>query len=797
MVGRDSELELLISLMGKAIAGEGGLVLVSGEAGSGKTMLCEEFEKLAVKSGCIVLVGRCLPGALSPFLPFMEAFYAQVPNPFAESNEAAIVNRGRLLLSVLEAVEIISKNRVIILWLEDLHWADSASIALLHFLARNVGGMKVLIIGTYRPEEIHASSSGETHPLQDDLRILRREGLCQELELDPLSTSDTEKIVHLRLGGIVEEPLLKVVAEESEGNPLFAVETIQFLSISGQIASLAGVWRLREDRKIQIPSTVREVIKARIEHVPKEAKRILECASIIGERFHPDLIEESLGMRKAQLFEALESLENEYRLIVEIDELYKFSHEKVRQVVYDQVSSHRRKELHRLIGLNLENSLPDNELLGQLSWHFGEANENGKCVKYTLLAGKYCLRRKALKEAKSYFQMVLSRTKDNPSLVAERLEALEDLGDLRLHLSSPGEWYSYYEQFLKLNRDKKARARVLAKAAECWDQMSLADTNKANMFLDEAESLSEGDPRNLAVIESNRGYLSINDGRNIEALAHFAKSKDYFEEVGDSIGVIRCRNLEVASLSQDNRMTEAKAIAEELLPMARKSEDPELIIEIESSNAEIDVWVGQTGLAKKCASEVIHESDKLGMTWNWRQAIFCRALALELEGELESARIDLLKAFESARINEVPYHITGYEIILGRCESDLGLLDSAECHYEEVVKKMSTLDANTNIWAIQSKYLSILKAELLAAGGDAQQSDEVFDETIRSCDEMCLWLVLVNCRSRYGMSLAKRGMQEKARVQFDEAMKVAKRIGCEKRVQLWAKRVSIGLDIHE
>ena len=197
MVGRESELELLISLMGKAIAGEGGLVLVSGEAGSGKTMLCEEFEKLAVKSGCIVLVGRCLPGALSPFLPFMEAFYAQVPNPFAESNEATIVNRGRLLLSVLEAVESISKNRVIILWLEDLHWADSASIALLHFLARNVGGLKVLILGTYRPEEIHASSSGETHPLQDDLRILRREGICQELELNPLSDNDTEKIVPL------------------------------------------------------------------------------------------------------------------------------------------------------------------------------------------------------------------------------------------------------------------------------------------------------------------------------------------------------------------------------------------------------------------------------------------------------------------------------------------------------------------------------------------------------------------------------------------------------------------------
>jgi len=796
MVGRESELELLIGLMGRAIAGEGGLVLVSGEAGSGKTMLCEEFGKLAVKSDCIVLVGRCIPGALSPFLPFMEAFYAQVPNPFAENNEAIIANRGRLLLSVLEAIESISENRVIILWLEDLHWADTASIALLHFLARNVGALKVLIIGTYRPEEIYASSSGETHPLLDDLRILRREGICQELELNPLSASDIEKIVPLRLGGIVEEPLLKVVAEESEGNPLFAVETIQFLTTSGQIASLAGVWRLREDRKTQIPSTVKEVIKARIEHVPKEAKRILECASIIGERFHPNLIEESLGVRKAQLFETLESLENEYRLISEIDELYKFSHEKVRQVVYEQLSSHRRRELHKSIGLILEKKLPNDELLGQLSYHFNKADDNGNCIKYSLSAGQYCLRRKASKEAKSFFQLVLKRTEEDQGGIAKRLEALEGLGNLKADVSSPREWYSYYEQFLELNRDRKARARVLAKAAECWDQVGLADTKKANQLLDEAESIADGDPRILAIVEFHRAELSGNDNKVNDALAHNTKARGYYEETGDSTGVLSCRILEMCYLGSQYMFIEAKALAEELLPMARDLGDYDLILTIEVEFAIICLNIGKIDLAKAHASDAIGLASKLGKSWQLKRGLFVRARTYELEGDFEKARLDASEALENAKKYELPRAMAIFEIELGRYELEAGHLENAEYYYEEALKEASAF-ASMRAYSDNYLDLSILKADLLALRGDSQESDDLYNEMIKNNEESGELVLLVTCRSRYGMSLAKRGMQEMARVQFDEAMNVAKRIGYERMVQLWAKRVGIALDIHE
>ena len=158
LVGREKELEFLMGQMASAISREGHLVLISGEAGSGKTALCETFIELAIKSDALILVGRCVPGSQSPYLPFVEAFSNQVPNPFAE-DEASNTNPSVLFLSVLRSIERISEDRTLILWLEDLHWADSASIALIHFLARNVKTLKALVLGTYRQEDIHAGAA--------------------------------------------------------------------------------------------------------------------------------------------------------------------------------------------------------------------------------------------------------------------------------------------------------------------------------------------------------------------------------------------------------------------------------------------------------------------------------------------------------------------------------------------------------------------------------------------------------------------------------------------------------------
>ena len=239
-------------------------------------------------------------------------------------------------------------------------------------------------------------------------------------------------------------------------------------------------------------------------------------------------------------------------------------------------------------------------------------------------------------------------------------------------------------------------------------------------------------------------------------------------------------------LTEEDRSIEAKALAEELLPMVRKTEDPDLIANFGSNITHIYAIAGETELAKKYAADVIQQTEKLGLVWEWMRALTFRSWALELEGDFESARKDIMKVLDCEKMLDTnPFFIGFSEVLLGIYEWEMGLVKSAENHYVEAMKLLVTHDKRGHTWA------AVLLAELLAAKDDFQQSDEVYNHTIQLREEKCWLYPLVDCRSWYGMSLARRGMQEMARAQFGEAMKAAKRIGCEKRVQLLAKRVGL------
>jgi tetratricopeptide (TPR) repeat protein len=826
MVGRDEELVFLANHLEEAISGKGGLTLISGEAGIGKTRLAKEFEGRAETRGCKVLVGNCVPSAQIPYLVFLDALRC-LSNEKNQSRAVRFKNAAKraspdlvgaipvvggtaralaalikeyqredgsgskenLLFGTLELFKAESEQNPLIIHLDDLQWADSASIGMLHFLARNVRDSPIFLLGTYRTEEV-LSREEEVHPFLDSLQVMRREGIVKEVNLHPLAESETQLVVSGMLQRPVQKMAIDCIFNESGGSPLFTVETLRMLVSEGRLVERNGTYVMVGEGEIHIPRTIQEVISRRMDKLSKGQRKILECASVIGERFDLHLLFEALGIDELQLLDNLEAISKNFQLVAWDEDNFKFTHARIRDVTYDAILKPKQVELHKRVGSSLEKRLPDSTLLGALSWHFDRAHANEKCIKYSLQAGKYCSARKAVIEAKSFYQLVLAKTENDPNLVAERLEALEGLGDIGAHQSTAKEWYSYYEQFLELNRDQKARARVLAKAGECWDQMGLIDIVKANEFLDEAESLAEGDPRILGFIERERGDLYGNDGNWIEQQAHMTKSRQYYEMAGDSKGVITCKIHEGNALFERGRLPEAKAIAEELLCLARKLEDPELFADVEFWNAEINAWIGETELAKTQCTEVIQLTDKLGLMWQWRNAVIFRAWAKELEGDFESARNDMLKELEIEKMHESNLPWIGFcEILLGLYESELGLKESAKSRYEDGLRKLTPVSEGKR----GSIYITVLLAELLAAEGNYQKSDDAYNDAIKLSAETDYWLELVDCRSRYGVSLARREMQEQARIQFDEAMEAAKKAGCEKRVQIYAKRVGIAL----
>ena len=833
LAGREAELEKLESELKRVIEGSGCLFLIAGEAGIGKTRLAKEFEKRASTQGCKVLVGNCVPSTQIPYLAFLEALKGlsaedagglsragrlkdaakrSAPDlvgaiPVIGGTAHALAKllkeyRGddgdsdqeNLLFGTLEVMRTESAKTPLIVHLDDLQWADSASIGMLHFLARNVHEMRIFLLGTYRTEEVLDQEKG-VHPFLDSLQVMRREGIVKEVDLHPLAETEVQKVISGMMQRPVASQVIQLVFKESGGSPLFAVETLRMLMSEGRLVVKDGTWTMTGDGATHVPRTIQEVITRRMDRLSQNQRMILECASVIGERFDPSLIHESIGMDELHLLNELDALSKNFQLVAWDDGNYKFAHAKIKDVTYDSISKPKRVELHKRIGNSLEERLPDNSLLGALSWHFDQAQVKNKCIKYSLLAGKYCLKRKAVSEAKMFFQRALDMTKGESNHVLEQLEALEGLGDSEIYQGSARIAYSLYGRFLEMNMDKKARARVLAKAGECLGSGPLQDMKRANEMLDEAEKLSEGDAVILAYIEQERGDLSSDQDKMSEAEAHYAKSQNYYSKLNDSITEIRQRNLKVGQLTKEDRWNEAKTLSEELLPIALKTEDAEVISDVEFWYAEINADMGETELAKEYATRVIERSSKLGLMLNWRFGLRTRAIAYEIAGDLESARNDLIVGLDLSKKFENIFLVAWFEINLGRCELQMGLIDSAKSHFKEGERNISYLPGPHSFQGVYTER-TFLKADLLAANGDFEKSDMAYDGLIGTSGEIVHYKLywLATCHARYGMSLARRNMKEKARDQFDEAMMIARKIGSEKMVQLLAKRVGMVLD---
>ena len=238
LVGREREFEELQSCLDSAIGEKGNTVFVSGEAGSGKTRLIHEFlEAAKQKKEIVILSGRCLSNAAVPYLPFIEAFkthFSRKEDKLLESDETEInawltgikqaektgeyrnlspqAMKDLTFAAITNALSTIAACKPMVLFMEDLHWADSASLSLLHYVARNIGSARVLVLATFRSEELTADAEGYEHPLAEELRLMRRENLVIDIKLANLNRDSLAEVARNMLGGNVDANLAAKLA---------------------------------------------------------------------------------------------------------------------------------------------------------------------------------------------------------------------------------------------------------------------------------------------------------------------------------------------------------------------------------------------------------------------------------------------------------------------------------------------------------------------------------------------------------------------------------------------------------
>ena len=373
LIGRDSELSALEDALLSALRGDGGVVIVGGEAGMGKTRLVNMLAERGRRLGCVVLSGGCSEAELSlPYLPFLEAIgnylatidaaslatrlgsaageVAQLfPQLGARSDLAPDPSQAKLRMfeSILMLLGDAASRRGLLLILEDLHWADPATRELLDYATRRLRSTKVLIVATYRTDEMHRK-----HALMPTIQGWRRSGQVSVIDLQPLTPAQLGDMVC----AIFDEPSVSdefrdFLHERTEGNPFVVEEMLRDAIDRGDVYRTESGWDRKTLADIRIPPNVRDTILQRLERLSHEDAAVLSAASAVGRAFDLVMLADVARVEQAEALTALEASVSA-QLIEEEDRVsgrYRFRHALTREAIYEDLVVPRRQQFHSRI----------------------------------------------------------------------------------------------------------------------------------------------------------------------------------------------------------------------------------------------------------------------------------------------------------------------------------------------------------------------------------------------------------------------------------------------------------------
>jgi class 3 adenylate cyclase/tetratricopeptide (TPR) repeat protein len=528
-VGRERELELLLDGFQRAKLGKGQAFSIISEAGCGKSRLLYEFRKAVANEDVNFLEGKCLSYgrgvAYHPVIDILKSNF-DMQEGEEDSKIREKVKRGLEIMKVdepstlpyllellsvkdsgidqismspeakkdriIEAIKRIvikgSEIRPLIIAFEDLHWLDKSSEDVVRSHLESIPGSKVLLIFTYRPEFVHTWGAKSYHNQLTLHRLSNRESL--EMVTSILGTRE------------IERTLEELILEKTEGVPFFVEQFIKSLKDLKIIEKKENVYRLSKDiHQLTIPSTIQDVIMARVDSLPERAKEVLQTGSVIEREFSYPLINRVTGFPEKELLSYLSALKDSellYERGIYPQSTYIFKHAYTREVVYDSILAKRKKKLHEEIGKAIEELYRDNlsEHYEFLAEHFIKSENYEKGAEYSRLAA-----RKAQKAA-SFKDAIIHGEKRTACL--EKLPRTEDVEkkiiDSRLTLGLYNIQGSYFNEGkeaiepivdLAVKHGDKRRLSQIYTILGTYSFISQEDYPKAFEYLKEALKIAE------------------------------------------------------------------------------------------------------------------------------------------------------------------------------------------------------------------------------------------------------------------------------------------------------------------
>ncbi|HLV97541.1 MAG TPA: AAA family ATPase [Ktedonobacterales bacterium] len=569
-IGRQFDLTTMLQLIEGLQHGLEHMFLLAGEAGIGKSRLVAEAKTYAAAHDVRIFQGDCFQTERSvPYAPLLDLFQSyfmqRTPAPLADNVKPLLTELYRLLPDLpLRFPELASQpisrsadpeeekrclfatmtyffteqamQQPVLLVVEDVHWCDDLSLEFLLHLARRSQQMPLLLLVTYRSDELHPR-------LRQWLSQVDRERLAQEYALERFSRDDVAAMLYAMLEPKqeVDADLLDTLYSRSEGNPFFVEELLKSLLTTGELVYVDGIWK-RTALRAPVPRSVQEAVQQRIMYLSADAKHLVTLAAVAGRRFNITLLQEVMRCDEAHLLALLKELIVAQLVVEEAVDQFAFRHALTQQAIADELLLRERQALHRHLAQTLERLCPTSPTarecyLEDLAYHSYEAGMWEQALAYAQEAGAKALTLYAQQAAIDHFTRAEEAThhlSQTPPvhLSLERGQAYETLGDFEGARAD-------YEQALDTARTVQDRLMEWQSMLALGFLWTGHDYERAGVWFRQALALSEelAEPTLHARSLNRLGNWLLNTGQIQEALEAHQEALRLFEVQADRQGM--------------------------------------------------------------------------------------------------------------------------------------------------------------------------------------------------------------------------------------------------------------------
>jgi DNA-binding SARP family transcriptional activator/tetratricopeptide (TPR) repeat protein len=770
LVGREHILDLVRSQLAHASNGSGGLILVGGEAGVGKTRLVAEVASEAQRQGVLVLWGASYEQegqipyglfveatedylltrplterkALAHAYPELGALFPSLTSDTVKLGAEQLLmedapSKQQLFAAYARLLDALSAVYPLLLVLDDLHTADGASLQLLHYLARLAPERRWFMLGTYREEDVKPGSGFQHLSI-----ALTRTELCRRVDLGRLSRADCDQLVRVLLDAIaqqgdwhVDTALLTYVYALSIGNPFFVLQLVRTMHERGWLTIIDGSWQVHADDRAPIPARVRDLVQAHLQNLQPDTQRILSLAAVVGADFSFAVLHQAAtvvfreSMDELKLLdvldEALQARILEDRAGASGTD-YAFRHPLYRTTIYEALSTRHRVHLHEIVARAIEQLQPKD--VEALAYHYSQSEECTKAAFY-----------------------------------------LERAGDRARSLQASDVAVEYYQRALPLLA-LAGQVRIMLKLTDIWELMGEWEQAETTCRQATEIATSLGDTQLMAQCQAGVGYVLWLKGRFEESVPWLEEALASFEQVEDRVGAARVTAYMGLIYWQKADYAQALAYFDRHLRMAGDT----------GNQFDVDRGIGHIGLvyldmgdyarALSCFQEQLQIAtsieDKRGMSLalgNMGEAYFC-------QGDYTRALCNYQQCLEIGALLGDRQGVGFFIGSMGRVYAARGEWERARTCFERAWQILDEIGDRRHAAIVMGRL-----AHTCAAQGDSTRAEPLYRQALSRLQEVDSPYDVCENLYHYAHLLASQARYAEAQPLNGEALRIATNVG--------------------